>query len=345
MIALPKEGYYSITIPYDLHEKISSFVEKNNGAVPTKAQAIAQAWHTYEKVFLHHGRRSVRIGSKLVGPGHPCFIVAEIGINHNGSVEIAKKLIDMAVNVGCDAVKFQKRTVNLVYTPEELAMPRESPFGKTNGDLKKALEFGEEEYKEIDSYCKEKGIMWFASAWDEASVNFLEKFNVPCHKIASPCLTHKSLLEKVKSTGKPVILSTGMSTMEQVRKAVSVLGEENLVILHCTSTYPTPPNDHNLKVIHELMRHFNCPIGYSGHEPGVYASLVAAAMGACMVERHITLDRSMFGTDQAASLERKGLEIIGEVTRLIPVYYGDGIKKIHESEIPIMKKLRKVETL
>lgn len=287
--------------------------------------------------------KKVKIGNKLVGDGEPIFIVAEIGINHNGDINIAKKLIDVAAESGCDAVKFQKRTIELVYTPEELAKPRENPFGPTNGDLKRGLEFGEKEYAEIDRYCKEKGIIWFASPWDVKSVDFLERFDVPCYKVASALLTDDELLKKVKATGKPVILSTGMSTEEQVRHAVELLGEDNLVLLHCTSTYPCLDEELNLKVIHWLRDNFNCPIGYSGHEVGVYSSLAAALLGAQMVERHITLDRAMFGSDQAASLEPQGLHRLVRGVRAIPTWLGDGIKKVFKSELPILEKLRKVK--
>ena len=285
--------------------------------------------------------KKVKIASKTIGDGEPVFITAEIGINHNGDINIAKKLIDTAVSAGCDAVKFQKRTIELVYTPEELAKPRENPFGPTNGDLKRGLEFGEKEYAEIDLYCKEKGILWFASPWDVKSVDFLEKFNVPCHKIASALLTDDELLKKIRVTGKPVILSTGMSTEEQIRHAVQALGEDNLVLLHCTSTYPCSDQELNLKVIHWLKDNFNCPVGYSGHEVGVYSSLAAVLLGACMVERHITLDRAMFGSDQAASLEPQGLIRLVRDIHAVPGWLGDGKKKVFESELPILEKLRR----
>jgi N-acetylneuraminate synthase len=342
---MPKEGYESITIPEALSNKISEFIKHSNVA-SNKSQAISQAWNMYEKTFLEGKKtKPVKIGNKLVGHDQPIFIIAEIGINHNGNMEICKKMIDMAVGAGCDAVKFQKRTVDVVYTKEELTKPRESPFGTTNGDLKRGLEFGEEEYKEIDKYCKEKGIIWFASAWDIASVEFLEKFNVPCYKIASASLTNKELLAKVKETGKPIILSTGMSTIEQINKAVKFLGEEDLVILHSTSTYPTADDEHNLNVIKTLRNCFNCPIGYSGHEPGIWPTIFAAAIGACVLERHITLDRAMFGSDQAASLEKKGMETICKVTKNTSIYLGNGKKIVYDSEKPIINKLRRVNTL
>lgn len=285
----------------------------------------------------------INIKNKTIGPGQPTFIIAEIGINHNGDLSIAKKLIDMAVFAGCDAVKFQKRTIELVYTPEELLKPRESPFGETNGDLKRGLEFNEEQYREIDRYCQERNIMWFASPWDMDSVDFLDKFDVPCYKIASASLTDDELLRKIRSKGKPVILSTGMSTIEQIRHAVEVLGQENLIILHCTSTYPSKPEELNLNVIPWMKKTFNCPIGYSGHETGVVESIMAVVLGANVVERHITLDRAMWGSDQAASLELNGLNRMIRDIRLVPICLSDGQKRVLESEKPIIEKLRKVK--
>lgn len=340
---MPKKGYKSITIPSELDNRISNFVKDSESVVNNKTQAFIQAWQMYEKIFLEYKNpKPVAIGNKLVGHDQPIFVTAELGINHNGDIEICKKMIDMAVKCGCDAVKFQKRTIDVVYSKEELAKPRESPFGTTNGDLKRKLEFGDEEYREIDRYCKEKGIMWFASPWDTLSVDFLEKFNIPCYKIASACLTNKKLLKRVKETGKPIILSTGMSTMEEIKAVVKFLGEENLIILHCTSTYPTAVNEHNLNVIKNFRKYFNCPIGYSGHEPGVVPTIVAASIGTCLLERHITLDRAMFGSDQAASLERKGIEMICTAAKLIPTYKGSYHKKVFDSEIPMIKKLRRV---
>ena len=218
--------------------------------------------------------KCVKIADKIVGDGYPCFIIAEIGINHNGSVELAKKMIDIAVTTGFDAVKFQKRTIDVVYTKEELAKERISVFGNTNGDLKRGLEFGEKEYKEIDLYCKEKGIIWFASCWDEGAVDFIEQFNPPCYKIASASLTDDNLLKYTKSKGKPIFLSTGMSTMEEIRHAVSILGEEDLILMHCTSTYPSNADEMNLQVIKTLREEFSCPVGYSGHERGITPSVL-----------------------------------------------------------------------
>ena len=284
----------------------------------------------------------VKIGDRLVGPGNPTYIVAEIGINHNGDVNLAKKLIDAAGDAGCSAVKFQKRTVDVVYTPEELARSRESPFGTTNGDLKRALEFGPDAYAEIDRHCRQVGISWLASCWDEASVDFIAQFNPPCFKIASASLTNDKLLSVHRALGKPIVLSTGMSSLEQIDHAVQVLGKENLVLLHCTSTYPAKLEELNLKVIPFLMERYDIPIGYSGHEVGLYTSLAAAVMGACFIERHITLDRAMWGSDQAASVEPPGFVRLIKDIRAIEIAMGDGVKRVFESEKPIMQKLRRV---
>ncbi len=289
--------------------------------------------------------KEVKIGNAMVGDGHPCYIIAEIGINHNGDIEIAKMLIDVAVQAGCSAVKFQKRTIDVVYTKEELSKPRENPFGETNGDLKYGLEFEKEQYDQIDWYCKEKEITWFVSPWDEGSVDFVEQYDTPCYKIASACLTDDRLLQYIHSKGRPVILSTGMSTLEQVDHAVEVLGKENLILLHTCSTYPANYDELNLKVILTMKQRYGLPVGYSGHETGLPSSCAAVALGACMVERHITLDRSMWGSDQAASLEPNGISRLVRDIRLIETAMGDGVKRVGEREAPIMKKLRRVDTI
>ena len=288
-------------------------------------------------------KKTVTIGKKKIGDGQPCFIIAEIGINHNGSVDLAKKMIDIAVTTGCDAVKFQKRTVDVVYTKEELAKERKSVFGNTNGDLKRGLEFGKREYKQIDEYCKKKGIMWFASCWDEGSVDFIEQFNPPCYKIASACLTDDNLLKYTKSKGKPILLSTGMSTMKQIKHAISLLGEDNLIVMHCTSTYPSNADEMNLRVIETFRKQFSCPIGYSGHERGITPSVLAVALGASVVERHITTDRTNWGSDQAASLETAGLYHMVRDIRQTPILLGDGKKVVYPRELPIIDKLRRVK--
>jgi len=289
--------------------------------------------------------KKIKIGNRTIGEGEPVFISAEIGINHNGSVDIAKQLIDVATTAGADAVKFQKRTVDIVYTKEELAKPRENPFGATNGDLKRGLEFGDKQYMEINQYCKQKNIIWFASCWDEKSVDFIDRFNPPCYKIASASLTDDNLLKYTKAKGKPIILSTAMSTMNEIEHAVGILEQKptpGLIILHCTGTYPSKLEELNLNVITTLKKKFDWPIGYSGHEVGVPSSIIAAALGACMIERHITLDRAMWGSDQAASLEPKGLQMLVSNLRELPVILGDGVKKVFDSEIPIKKKLRRI---
>jgi N-acetylneuraminate synthase len=285
----------------------------------------------------------IKIGNMLVGDGHPCYVVAEIGINHNGDINIAKKLIDMAATANCNAVKFQKRTIDVVYSAEELACPCESPFGTTNGDLKYGLEFGQEEYEEIDRYCKGKNISWFASCWDEQSVDFIEQFNMPCYKIASASLTDDALLRYTRAKGHPIMLSTGMSTLEQIDHAIQVLGKEDLVVLHSTSTYPAFYEELNLRVIPMLRQRYGLSVGYSGHETGLSTSIASVALGACVVERHITLDRSMWGSDQAASVESQGFIRLVRDIRLVETAMGDGVKRVIEREVPIMKKLRRVD--
>jgi len=285
---------------------------------------------------------NVEIAGRRIGTGSPCYVVAEIGINHNGDMQITKRLIDVAVASGCSAVKFQKRTVDVVYSAAELARVRESPFGNTNGELKRALEFGKEQYAAIDAYCKKSGIVWFASPWDEASVDFLEQFGVPCHKVASASLTDDNLLRHMRKTGKPIILSTGMSTMAQIDHAVEVLGSNDLVILHATSTYPAQYDELNLRVIPVLAKRFGVPVGYSGHETGIASSVAAVVLGASMVERHLTLDRAMWGSDQAASLEPNGMQRLLRDIRLIETSLGDGEKRVYDREVPIMEKLRRV---
>jgi len=288
----------------------------------------------------------MNIGNKEIGYNTTPFVIAEIGINHNGDLSVAKQLIDLAVAAGCHAVKFQKRTIDVVYPPEELARPRESVFGSTNGDLKRGLEFGEKEYREIDVYCKEKGIMWFASPWDERSVDFLEKFDPPCYKIASASATDKDLLLHIKSKGRPVIVSTGMMDDSMIDKVVKILGEKDLIILHTTATYPADNSELHLRNIPRLIAKYpRAFIGYSGHEVGVWSTLVAAALGACVIERHITLNRALWGSDQAASLEAPGLELLMKQLELVPVYLGEGKKRVLEREVPIAKKLRRKDTI
>ena len=254
---------------------------------------------------------------------------------------ICKKLIDAAVEAGCDAVKFQKRTVEVVYTEEDLARSRENPFGDTNGDLKRGLEFGQEAYEEIDSYCKEKGIQWLASCWDEGAVDFIDAFNPPCYKIASASLTDDELLNHHRTKGRPMIISTGMSTQEQIDHAVEILGKDDLIILHATSTYPAKLEELNLSMIPVLAQKYDVPTGYSGHEVGLSTSFAAAVLGACVVERHITLDRAMWGSDQPASIEPQGFARLVRDIRAWEKAKGDGVKHVYDSELPIIEKLRR----
>jgi N-acetylneuraminate synthase len=285
---------------------------------------------------------TVKVGNKLVGEGQPCYIIAEIGINHNGDIDLAKRLISVAVAAGCDAVKFQKRTVEVVYTAEELAKPRENPFGTTNGDLKYGLEFDEDGYREIDTFCKSVKIPWFVSPWDEGAVDFMEQFDTPVYKVASASLTDDNLLKHIRKTGKPIIASTGMSTYAEIDHAVEVLGKKNLVLMHTTSTYPANYDELNLRAIPTMAVKYGVPIGYSGHETGIPTSVSAATLGACMVERHITMDRAMWGSDQSASLEPNGISRLVRDIRLVEQSMGDGVKRVYEREVPIIKKLRRV---
>ena len=284
----------------------------------------------------------VRIRNRWVGDGEPCFVVAEIGINHNGSLDIARKLIAAAVLAGCEAVKFQKRSVEVIYSREELARPRESPFGTTNGDLKRGLELGVDGYRAINEYCKTHEVMWLSSSWDEASVDFIEQFEPPCYKIASASLTDDNLLRHHRRYGRPIILSTGMSSLAQIDHAVEVLGTGDLILMHCTSTYPSKLEELNLRGIPALRERYGVPVGYSGHEIGLATSLAATVLGACMVERHITLDRAMWGSDQAASVEPQGFVRLVRDIHAVESAMGDGAKRIYDSEIPIMDKLRRV---
>jgi len=287
--------------------------------------------------------KTLEIGGRSVGESHPTYIIAEIGINHNGDLNIAKKLIDAAVLAGCDAVKFQKRTPELCVPPEQRDVMRETPWGTmTYMEYRYRVEFGADEYAEIDRYCRKKGIQWFASCWDEEAVDFMAAFDLPCYKLASAALTDDKLLRYHRATGRPLMLSTGMSTMEQIRHAVALLGEENLLIAHSTSNYPCPPDELNLRMIETLQQTFNCPIGYSGHEVGLQTTYAAVVLGAHFVERHVTLDRAMWGSDQAASVEPWGLMRLVRDIRVIETALGDGIKRVYDSEIPSIRKLRRV---
>lgn len=288
--------------------------------------------------------RETKFGNRMVGDSYPAFVIAEIGINHNGDLGIARQMIDAAVHAGADAVKFQKRTPEIATPPDQQKQMRETPWGYiTYLEYRHKVEFNEEQYCEIEKYCKQKGIAWLVSVWDEPSVDFMETFDTPAYKIPSASLTDSGLIRKARATGRPVILSTGMSTMEQIRQGVKVAGEKDLIVMHCTSTYPCEPEELNLKMIETLRSEFpNIPIGYSGHEVGLVPSAVAVALGACVVERHLTLDRAMWGSDQAASVEPGGFERLVKYIRVSEAALGDGVKKVYASEQPSLKRLRRV---
>jgi len=287
---------------------------------------------------------TINIGNRTVGDGQPAYIIAEIGINHNGSLELAKKLIEGAASSGCDAVKFQKRTPELCVPRDQWEIERDTPWGRmTYIEYRHKVEFGLEDYAEIDLHCRKHGIQWFASCWDVEAVNFMEQFQPPCYKAASASLTDLELLQATHATGRPLIISTGMSTMEEIETAVSALGTENLLIAHSTSTYPCPPEELNLRMIQTLKaRYPDVPIGYSGHETGLSTTWAAVVLGATFIERHITLDRAMWGSDQAASVEIVGLQRLVSNIRDIEKALGDGVKRVYDSEMGARKKLRLV---
>ncbi len=291
-------------------------------------------------------RAQVRIGGRSVGDGEPVFVIAEIGINHNGSLEVARKLIDGAVLSGADAVKFQKRTPELCVPADQWQLERDTPWGRmTYIEYRRRVEFGEREYAAIDRHCRERGILWFASCWDEQAVDFMERFDPPCYKAASASLTDHQLLRKKKATGRPLIVSTGMSTMEEIDAAVGAAGREQLLVAHSTSTYPCPVDQLNLRMLGTLKRLYpECPIGYSGHETGLAPTWAAVTMGATFVERHVTLDRAMWGSDQAASVEIGGLMRLVANIRDIERSLGDGVKRVYPGELPQIQKLRRVKT-
>jgi len=287
-------------------------------------------------------KREIKLGDRMVGDGHPTYIVAEVGINHNGSVQSAKDLIKAAVEAGVDAVKFQKRTPEICVPDHQKDQMRDTPWGYISYlEYRYKVEFDRAEYEEIDTYCKAMGIDWLASAWDGPSLEFMEAFSPPAHKVPSALLTDHQLLRAIKQTGRPVILSTGMSTMAEIEEAVALLDTDNLLICHTTSSYPCPPEELNLKMIKTLEEKFSCPIGYSGHEVGLVPSALAVAMGASLVERHVTLDRAMWGSDQAASVEPHGVRTLVKYIRVTEKAMGDGKKQVYESEQSSLKKLRR----
>jgi N-acetylneuraminate synthase len=289
--------------------------------------------------------RSIKVGNINIGDGHPVFIVAEIGINHNGSLDIAKKLIEGAKAAGCDAVKFQKRTPEICVPKDQWHIERETPWGRmTYIDYRHKVEFTKDDYSEIDRFCKENDIIWFASCWDEEAVDFIEQFDVPIYKTASASLTDKNLLLKHKKVNKPTIISTGMSTIEEIEEAEKIFEEKNILIAHSTSSYPCPNEELNLKMITTLREKYpSIPIGYSGHETGLAPTWAAVALGASFVERHITLDRAMWGSDQAASVEPNGFNRLVRNIRDIEIALGDGIKRVYPSEMSARTKLRRVK--
>lgn len=297
--------------------------------------------------MTHHlsDPRLRRLGDRLVGPGRPVYITGEIGINHNGDLANAFALVDHAKAAGMDAVKFQKRTPRVCTPRDQWDLERETPWGRmTYLEYRHRVEFGEAEYRQIDEYCRQVGIDWFASPWDTESVDFLSAFNVPAHKVASACLTDDALLRALRATGKTVILSTGMSTPEQIRHAVEVLGSRTTVLCHATSTYPAKHEELNLRMINTLAAEYpNVPIGYSGHEVGLQTTVSAVALGATFIERHITLDRAMWGSDQAASIEPGGMRRLVRDIRATEAALGDGVKVVYPGEFSAMKKLRRVE--
>ena len=288
--------------------------------------------------------KELKIGRHVIGTGHPTYIIAEIGINHNGDIKIAEEMIRAAKNAGVSAVKFQKRTPLLCVPPEERSKMRETPWGYiTYLEYREHVEFGKEEYTRIDELCRELEIDWFASVWDEEAIDFLEQFTPIAYKVPSASLTDTGLVEKLNATGRPIILSTGMSTMEQIRESVSHFDIDRLAITHATSAYPCDPKELNLRMVETLSAEFDCPVGYSGHEVGLIPSVVAVGLGATIIERHFTLDRAMWGTDQSASVEPSGMARLVKYIRVTEQALGDGVKKVYDSELPSLKKLRRVK--
>lgn len=284
------------------------------------------------------------IGNKVIGDGQPVYVIAEIGINHNGSLDLAKQMIEGSKKAGCDAVKFQKRTPELCVPRDQWDRMRDTPWGRMRYiDYRHQVELTKADFEEIDRYCKQLDIQWFASCWDEEAVDFMEYFEPPCYKVASASVTDMVLLERLRATGRPVILSSGMSTVEQIDAAVNVLGISKLAIAHSTSAYPCPLDALNLRMIQTLgNRYPMCPVGYSGHETGLAPTWAAVALGATFVERHVTMDRAMWGSDQAASVEMPGLERLVRNIHDIETALGDGIKQIYDCELPSLEKLRRV---
>lgn len=285
---------------------------------------------------------TLSIGGHPIGSGHPCFIIAEIGINHNGDLSTAKRLIDIAKSAGCQAVKFQKRTPDLCVPEHQKGQMRETPWGYISYiEYRHHIEFGQREYEEIDRYCRGAGILWSASCWDIPSVDFIEQFNPPFHKVSSACLTNDDLLERLRDTNRPIVLSTGMSTIDQINHAIDILPEDGLVLLHCIASYPAHYEELNLRCIQSFAERYGLPVGYSGHETGLPASVAAVALGACVLERHITCDRSMWGSDQASSLEPNGITKLVQYIRTIEPSLGDGVRNLTPNETAAISRLRR----
>ena len=317
--------------------------------VPTRKRLDPRQvrFHNSSNCFLFYFNslmQAVQLSSnRAIGSGHPAYIIAEIGINHNGSLELAMQLISEAARAGCDAVKFQKRTPELCVPKDQWEKPRDTPWGRMSYiDYKRKTEFGQAEYSAIDDYCRALGIDWFASCWDEPSVDFIEQFKPVLYKMASASLTDKSLLDRVRTTGRPLMLSTGMSTLDEITQAVSWVGVDNLMVAHSTSSYPCPPQELNLRMVPVLQGMFpNTPIGYSGHETGLATTVAAVTLGACFVERHFTLDRAMWGSDHAASVEPGGMAKLVRDIRDMEASLGNGIKEVYESEREPLRRLRR----
>ena len=285
---------------------------------------------------------NLTVGSTEIGKNRPVYIIAEIGINHNGDIAIAKQLMDVAAQSGCNAVKFQKRTPAICVPEEQKLQMRETPWGTmTYLDYKERTEFGQSEYEQIDAYAKKLNIHWFASPWDLPSVDFLLGFNPVCIKVASASLTDTALLSKIAATKVPLILSTGMSTMDEIESAVALISNTQFGLAHATSTYPCQPTELNLRMIQTLDSKFKVPVGYSGHETGLATTVAAVAMGATFIERHITLDRSMWGTDHSASVEPTGLDRLVRDIRNTEAALGNGVKCVFDSELPVKARLRR----
>jgi len=325
---MPKEGFDAVTLPSSMTEDIENFVEASNKLISSKSEALKIAWLWY-KQHADSGsssRMKLKIGNSTVGDGEPHFIIADIATNHNGEMSHIKTMIDIAAEEGCDAVKFHKKTVDAVYSRSELSSPMLSKFGKTFKEFALGVELGKEEFDEIDDYCKKKSIMWFAECWDEQSVEFTQQYNAPCYELPHERLNDENLILKLKSTGKPILVRTGMMT-DDAKKAVEMIGEQNAAVIHSTKEFPVQLEQLYLKNITLLKRIFRCPIGHYGADVGVATSVMAATIGASIIERRITYDRTAGGPEHAASLEHNGLRILVRDIRSIPLAMGEDPRK------------------